>query len=169
MHEPRRLTDGTTYYWGHLFPAVWSICMGVVVALIWTDALGEGPAPAAVKWAALGMWGGLTTLFFRLFGRMQEVWLDGNEVVVGDPLRGTRIHLQDIREVKESRLSQVKMVTLKLARPTPLGDSVTFIPGGMKTFLFPLATSPVAEELRERVEALVPCGEGERSAGRLKP
>lgn len=158
--EPERLTDGTTTYWSRIFPTAWSVLMGVVVVLIWMDALGEGPAPDAVKVVATTLWGGLSALFFKMFGGLREVWLAGDDLLVGDPRRGARISLRDVREVKESRFTQVKTVTLKLSRPTPVGTSLTFIPKGAKTFFFPLSSSPVAEKLRERHrEVLLPRGE----------
>ena len=153
---PQRLTDGSTYYWSRIFPTLWTTLVAVLVALIWMDVLGDAPAPAAVKWAATGIWGGLSALFFRIFGRLREAWLVGDEVVIGDPLRGVRIDLRDVREVRESRLQQVKTVTLELGRPTPLGHSVSFVPRGLKTFMVPYADSPVAAELRARRMKLIP-------------
>jgi hypothetical protein len=153
---PQRLTDGSTYYWSRIFPTLWTTLVAVLVALIWMDVLGDAPAPDTVKWAATGIWGGLSALFFRLFGGLQDAWLVGDEVVIGHPLRGVRIHLRDVREVKESRLRQVKTVTLELGRPTPLGHSVSFVPRGLKTFMMPYADSPVAADLRTRRTQLLP-------------
>ena len=154
--DAENLTDGTTHYWKRVFPTVWTVLVGAVVALIWADALGDAAAPVAVKWVALGMWGGLSTLFHKMFGALQEVWLDGDELLIGDPVRGTRVHLREVREVKESRFTQVKTVTLKLARPTPVGDSVTFVPRGLTTFFFPLSSSRVVDELEARRAKLLP-------------
>lgn len=153
---PEQLTGPSTNYWSRIFPRLWSGLVGMVVLLVWLDLLGDAPAPDAVKWVALGIWGGFSTLFFKLFGGLRHVWLDGDELIVGDdPRRGVRIHLREIRKVKESRIQQVKTVTLELGRSTPLGTTIRFIPKGMKTFLFPLTSSPVAQELRERHERLL--------------
>ncbi|MDP2956266.1 MAG: hypothetical protein Q8N53_07585 [Longimicrobiales bacterium] len=154
--EPERLTDGSTYYWSRIFPTVWSGLVGIVVALLWLDVLGDGPIPLAVKVTATTLWAVLSAFFFRAFGRFQDVWLDGDDLLVGDPIRGLRISLRDVREVKESRLNQVKNIKLKLARPTPWGDSIAFVPKGFRTFLFPYASSPVADDLRERRRQLLP-------------
>ena len=156
--EIERLTDGSTYYWSRVFPTLWTGLVGVIVALLWMDALGDATITLAVKTSITAIWATLSALFFRLFGRLQDVWLEGDHLLVGDPRRGIRVSLLDVREVKESRLHQVKNITLKLSRPTPLGDSITFVPKGLKTFLLPYTSSPVADELRARRRRLLTPG-----------
>lgn len=156
--KPERLTDGSTFYWSRVFPTLWMGLVGVGVALVWMDVFGDATVPLEVKTTVTAIWAGLSTLFFRTFGRFKDVWLDGDDLLIGDPRRGIRVSLGEIREVKESRLQQVKNITLKLARPTPLGDSITFVPKGLKTFLFPYTSSPVADELRERRQRLLTPG-----------
>ncbi len=157
--EIERLTDGSTYYWSRVFPTLWTILVGVIVALLWLDAFNDAAITLTVKTSATVIWAVLSTLFFRLFGRLQDVWLDGDDLLVGDdPRRGIRVSLREVREVKESRLRQVKNITLKLSRSTPLGDSITFVPKGLKTFLFPYASSPVADLLRARRQRLLTPG-----------
>lgn len=162
-----RLTDGSTYYWSRIFPPLWSALVGGVAALAWLDVLGDAPAPLAVKVGITAVWAGMSMGFFRWLGRLQDVWLDGDTLVVGDPRRGTRIALRDVREVRESRFVQIKTVRLELARSTPWGSSVDFVPKGIRTFFFPYARSPVAAELRARKEALLaaPGGAAGRFAG----
>ena len=151
---PERLTDGSTWYWSRVFPTLWSALLGVFVLLVWVGVLGDGTPPVAVKAAITGAWAGGSALFFHMFRGLEDVWLDGDDVVVGDPARGTRVSLRDVRAVKESRLRQVKNITLELARPTPRGASITFVPKGIKTFFFPYASSPVAARLQERKQRL---------------
>ena len=153
---PQRLTDGSTFYWSRVFPTVWSTLLGVFVLLVWMGLLGDGTPPLAVKVAITGAWAAGSALFFSMFGGLKEVWLDGDDLLVDDPIRGTRISLRDVRAVEESRLRQVKSITLQLGRPTPWGDSLTFVPKGLTTFLFPWASSPVAAQLRERRRLLLP-------------
>lgn len=155
---PERLTDGSTYYWSRVFPTLWTSLCGIIVVLVWMDALGDATAPLAVKVGVTAAWAVASAVFFRVFASLEDVWLDGDDLLVGDPRRGTRISLRDVRNVKESRLMQVKRITLELARPTPRGHSITFVPKGLKTFLFPYASSPVAQELRERRQRILPHG-----------
>jgi len=149
------LTGGSTAYFGRVFPVVWTTAVGALTGAAWLDLLGDGPTPTAVKWAILSVWVALSAVIIRYFGSLQHVWRNGDELVVGDPRRGLRIHLGDIREIKESRFQQVKTVTLKLRRPTALGDSISFVPKGAGAFFFPLMSSGVAERLRERHQELL--------------
>ena len=148
------LTGGSTAYFGRVFPIVWTTAVGVGTGAVWLDLIPDGPAPTLVKWALLSVWVALSAVIIKYFGGLRHVWRDGDELVVGDPRRGVRVHLRDVREIKESHLQQVKTVTLKLRRPTPLGDSISFVPKGAGPFFFPLMRSRVAERLRERHEEL---------------
>ena len=148
------LTGGATVYFGRIFPIVWTTAVGAFTGAVWLDLLPEGPAPAVAKWALLGVWMVVSTVIIRTFGGLRHVWRDGDELVVGDPQRGLRIGLRDVREVEESRFQQVKTVTLRLRRPTPLGDRISFVPRGPGAFFFPLMDSSVAKELRERQREL---------------
>jgi hypothetical protein len=155
---PERLTDSSTYYWSHVFPTLWSAILGIFVVLVWIGVLGDAAELLAVKAGITAGWAVASAVFFRMFAGLQDVWLDGDDLLVGDPTRGTRISLRDVKRVKESRLRQVKSITLELGRPTPWGNAVTFVPKGLKTFLFPYTSSPVAEELRSRQRQLLTPG-----------
>lgn len=155
---PERLTDGSTYYWSRVFPGLWTGVLGIFVVLVWLGALGDAAEPMGVKVGITAAWAVASTVFFRLFSGLKDVWLDGDDLLVGDPTRGTRVSLRDVREVRESRLRQVKSITLELGRPTPWGDSITFVPKGLKTFLFPYTSSPVADKLRTRTQRLLTPG-----------
>ncbi|HSG09294.1 MAG TPA: hypothetical protein VLA36_13115 [Longimicrobiales bacterium] len=148
------LTGGSTAYFGRVFPVVWTTAMGALTGAAWLDLLGDGATPTTVKWAMLTVWVALSTVIIRYFGSLRHVWRNGDELIVGDPRRGLRIHLGDVREIKESHFQQIKTVTLKLRRPTALGDSISFVPKGAGAFFFPLMSSGVAERLRERHQEL---------------
>lgn len=152
---PERLTDGSTFYWSRVFPTVWTTVVGAFVLLGWSGSLGGALELMEVRAGITAAWAIGSIVFFRMFCGLKDVWLDGDDLLVGDPTRGTRVSLRDVRRVKESRLRQVKSITLELARPTQWGSSITFVPKGLTTFLFPYASSPVAEELRERRQRLL--------------
>lgn len=149
------LTGMSTAYFGRVFPAVWTTAVGMFTGAVWLDLLPDGPAPTAVKWALLTAWVAVSAIIIRYFGSLQHVWRHGDELVVGGAGRGVRIHLGDVLEIKESRFQQIKTVTLKLRRPTPLGDNISFVPKGMGPFFFPLMSSGAAERLRQRQKELV--------------
>ncbi|HKJ01413.1 MAG TPA: hypothetical protein VJ997_03130 [Longimicrobiales bacterium] len=144
-----QLTGAGTVYFGRVFPTVWTTVAGAVTVAAWLDLLG-GPTPPVVKWAMASIWVAVSAVIIRYFGKLRHVWRSGDELIVGDPNRGLRVHLGDVAEIKESRFQQIKTVTLKLRRQTELGSSISFVPRGVGPFFFPLMTSSVAERLRER-------------------
>jgi hypothetical protein len=156
------LSSGSTTFWKRVFPTAWSLGVGAITVAAWLDLIGHPPAPELVKGALLGGWALFSGFFFRWFGRLRNVWRDGNELVVGDRMRGPRVRLDEVREIKESRFQRLKMVTLKLSRPTPLGSEVTFLPKGTKTFWIPWADSEVVRDLEERRQHLLAGGESGR-------
>ena len=149
------LTGGSTVYFGRVFPVAWSTAVGALTGAVWLDLIPDAPAPTIVKLALVSVWVVVSTLIIKYFGSLQHVWRDGDDLIVGDPRRGLRLNLADVREGKESRFQPIKTVTLKLRRPTELGDSISFVPKGPAAFFFPLMNSSVAERLRERHEELM--------------
>lgn len=152
--EVELLSSSSTPFWKKVFPAAWTVGVGSVAAAAWLDLIGSPPAPEPVKILLLGGWAVFSVLFFRWFGRLQPVWRMGDDLVIGDLDRGPRVGLAEVREVKETRMQRLKMVTLELRRPTPLGRRVTFVPKGAKAIWLPFAPSEVAEDLRARIERL---------------
>ncbi|MEJ2205010.1 MAG: hypothetical protein P8170_12980 [Gemmatimonadota bacterium] len=148
------LSSEATTFWKRIFPTAWTVGVGALAVAVWLGLIGDPPAPDVVRVVILGGWATFSALFFHWLGRLQHVWRVGNELVVGDRERGVRVNLTEIRNVKESRMQRLKMVTLELDHATPLGRKITFIPRGAKTFWLPFADSEVAADLRARMERL---------------
>jgi hypothetical protein len=150
------LSSDSTTFWKRVFPAAWTVGVGAVAAMAWLDLIGSPPAPAPVKIFLVGGWAVFSALFYHWLGRLQHVWRVGDDLVVGDRNHGLRLSLTEVREVKESRMQKLKMVTLELRRATPLGRTITFVPKGAKSIWLPWADSEIAADLRERMERLAP-------------
>ncbi len=116
--------------------------------------LGPEASEPAVRWGILGVAVFGSAAQHWWFGRFRHVWLDGDMLIVDDPRRGVRVRLQDVEEVAETRMQKLKWVKVRLSRQTPIGDTLRFIPRGREGWLLPWRSSPVAAELRDRVEAL---------------
>lgn len=84
-----------------------------------------------------------------IFDLVDEVWEDGDTLVVKNAGQEQRIALADIKNVNYSPLISPPRVTLSLRRPTVFGDQVTFC---APLRLVPLAPSPVITDLIERVD-----------------
>jgi hypothetical protein len=137
-----------------IVPGAFTLFAGGVTAAAWLGLLGPDASTPGVRWGILGAALLGSAVQYWYLGRFRRVWIDGDLLIVGDPRRGIRVQLRDVVEVEESRLQKIKSVKLRLSRPTPIGDTIRFIPRGREGWLLPWLASPVAAELRERVESL---------------
>jgi hypothetical protein len=151
VSAPVPLTSSSTTIFGRILPAVVTTCAGVVAVMVWLSP--EPGMDTAVKWVVLGTTVAVSAVVYRLFGRFQHVWVEGEYLLIGDARRGFRVRLQDVQELKETRFEKLKWIKLRLAHSTPLGSTIRFIPRGHRAWLVPWAASPLAEELRRRIEA----------------
>lgn len=161
---PVPLTSASTFWYRRVVPGVVTASVAAAVIGIWTDAAEPG-LTLAVKCVVASVGVVVAGGFFWWLGRFQPVWLDGDYLVVGDARRGFRVRLQDVRELKETRLQKMKWVKLELSHSTPLGCTIRFIPRGPRAWLAPWSESPLVEELRQRIEAARERGE----AGSIGP
>jgi len=95
----------------------------------------------------------MTVVFFiskkLIFDLVDEVWEDGETLVVRNSGQEQRIALVDIKNVNYSPLISPPRVTVSLRRPTVFGDEVTFC---APVRMVPLAPSPVINDPIERVD-----------------
>jgi len=84
-----------------------------------------------------------------IFDLVDEVWEDGDTLVVRNAGQEQCIALADIKNVNYSPLISPPRVTLSSRRPTVFGDQVTFC---APLRLVPLAPSPVILDLIERID-----------------
>ncbi len=149
---PLPLTSASTTVFGRIVPAVTTVSAGVAAVMTWLSPP-PGAGGPAVKWAVVGLAVVVSAVMFRWFGRFRHVWLEGEYLIVGEARRGIRIRLADVDEVEETRMQKLKWVKLHFAHRTLVGQTVRFIPRGARAWLVPWTSSPLVEELRERIEA----------------
>lgn len=117
--------------------------------------------PALLRGATIPVWIAASIFFFKWFGSIPDVWLDGDELLVESGGRRVRVSLRDVTEIRQSHFQKTKTITLHLGRNTPLGAKVRFVP---HFALMPgWVDHPVAKELRERREQLLAGGEDKDS------
>lgn len=148
---PLPLTSVSTTLFGRVAPAVATLCTWAAALMAWLSP--EPTVTPAVKWTALGVAAVVSTVAWRWSSGFQHVWLEGEYLIVGDARRGVRVRLADVEEVRETRMQKVKWVKLSLAHRTSLGATIRFIPRGSRAWLVPWTTSPLVDELRERIQA----------------
>jgi len=84
-----------------------------------------------------------------VFDLVDEVWDDGDLLVIKNRGDQERIALSDIKNVSYSMMMNPPRVTLSLRRPTAFGDEITF---GTPVRFVPFSTSPIIKDLIDRID-----------------
>ena len=84
-----------------------------------------------------------------VFDLVDEVWDDGNSLVIRNRGDEERIALSDIKNVSYSPFTNPPRVTLSVRRPTVFGEEIAF---NAPTRIVPFSTSPVIKDLIERID-----------------
>jgi hypothetical protein len=85
-----------------------------------------------------------------VFDLVDEVWDDGDTLLVKNRGQEERIVLSDIKNVNYSPYVNPPRVTLSLRRPTIFGEQISF---GAPVRLIPFTTSPAIDGLIDRIDA----------------
>ncbi len=149
----RRVSSKTTFWYKRVFPAIW---FGFLLVFIGISVFGAGSrrdlstvAPFVILPLAMIAFG-----FFLMkklvFDLVDEVWDDGDALVVKNSGQEQRIALADIKNVNYSAMVSPPRVALSLRRPTIFGEVVAFC---APLRLVPFSTSPIIDDLIERIDA----------------
>jgi hypothetical protein len=147
----RRISSRNTFFTKRIFPLVW---FGFLAFIVISPLLGKKPKGGLsvgfliipICMAAFGYF-----LMKKLvFDLADEVFDDGDALVVRFGSEQERIPLSEIMNVSYSYLVNPPRVTLTLRTPSRFGKEVTFSPP--QRFL-PFAKSPIIADLIERADA----------------
>lgn len=152
----QRLSSPSTFFYKRVFPVCWFAMVAAFLAIGVLAMLGRQGAPAGsatmpVLMAIVGF-----ALFRRLvFDLVDEVWLDGDQLVVKNRGESSRIDLANVVSVSCTTLANPPRVTLRLRTPSrSLGNQVTFMPKGRRGLFAAFKPNPIARDLTRRVDAL---------------
>jgi hypothetical protein len=147
----RRISSGWTFFYKWVFPVIW---FGFIAAFLGVSLFqfqqSSGPPLPFLIFPFVMMGFGFYFMKKYIFDLVDEVWEDGDALVVKNRRQQQRIDLADIKNVNYSSLTSPPRVTLSLRRPTIFGEQIAFC---APVRLVPLTTSPVIDELIERVDA----------------
>jgi hypothetical protein len=147
----RRISSQWTFFYKFVFPIIWFgfLIVFVIVAVLVPTRSGQGlPIPALiVPIIMVGV--GYAMMKKLIFNLADEVWDDGNGLVVKKGGQEERIALGDIKNVNYSTMSSPPRVVLSLRRPSVFGDQVAFC---APIRFVPFATSPIIDDLIERID-----------------
>jgi uncharacterized membrane protein len=148
----QRLSSKSTPFHKRVVPAM---MVGVLLVLVLIGAVGgwsgpKSPPPLFFVIAALGLAAGFVYVRKLVLDLVDEVWEDGDTLVVRNKGEEDRIRLSDIINVSYSPVGNPPRVTLSLRTPSRFGDRVSF--AGPVTVI-PFTESPLIEQLIVRVDA----------------
>jgi hypothetical protein len=148
----RRISSQWTFFYKFIFPIVWVgfIIVFLAVAIFAPTRSGQGPPIPALIVPIIMLVIGYSIMKKFIFDLADEVWDDGDALVVKKSGQEERIALSDIKNVNYSTMSSPPRVVLSLRRPSVFGDQVAFC---APIRFVPFATSPLIDDLIERIDA----------------
>jgi hypothetical protein len=148
----RRLSSRMTFVNKRVFPTFWFglLVLFVTVPLVLSFIRGTAPPPLiAFIVAALLAVGSYFLMSRLIFILADEVWDDGNGLVIRKGSQRERVALSDIKAVSYSPLANPPRVTVSFLRATEFGDEIIF--NGPMRFS-PIGGIPAIQDLIERVD-----------------
>jgi hypothetical protein len=150
----RRISSKMTFFYKRIFPVVWFgflilLFLLTAVPLLLGGARNNAP-PYPLLIVPLIMIGfGYFVMKKLVFDLVDEVWEDGDSLVVKNRGQEEHIALSNIKNVSYAPLINPPRVTLSVRQPTTFGEQITF----MAPMRFaPFSTSPIIHDLIERVD-----------------
>jgi hypothetical protein len=147
----QRISSRGTFINKRVFPVVW---FGFLAVFFTAPMLGRGPrGDVPFGFLVVPIFMGIFGYFLMkkmVFDLADEVFDDGNSLVVRIGGEEERIPLSEIINVSYSSMANPSRVTLTLRTPGRFGKEVSFSPP--QRFL-PFAKSPIVADLIERVDA----------------
>ncbi|MEY4880487.1 MAG: hypothetical protein RJB62_1956 [Pseudomonadota bacterium] len=147
----RLISSRLTYGYKILFPIGWYIALAAILAVALFTGTGAISLPPAF-FVILVLMTGLSYLIFRgfVFPMADEVWDDGDALVIKRGRTEERIPLSDISHVYYFLLTNPERMTLSFHKPTAFGPRIPFaLPLRWNVF----TKSPIAEDLKKRINA----------------
>jgi hypothetical protein len=150
----RRISSKMTFFYKRIFPAFWFGFLILLLLLIavplFLGGAQNGPPPYPFLIVPLIMFGfGYFVMKKLVFDLVDEVWDDGETLLIRKGGQEQRVALRDIKNVSYSAVINPPRVTLSVRQPTTFGQQIAFM---APVRFVPFTTSPIINELIERVD-----------------
>jgi hypothetical protein len=147
-----QISSRMTFFYKRVFPIFWfgflTLFMIGPAAVAWSS--GQAPQPFFFIMPIIMMAVGYFIMKKMVFNLVDQVFDEGDALLVKNGSQEDRILLSDITNISYAQMMNPPQVTLSLRQPTSFGDKVTFC---APTRFIPFATSPVIDDLIKRVDA----------------
>jgi hypothetical protein len=147
----RLVSSKMTFFNKRVFPVIWFGFLAVFIGVALFSTTGRNaasPLPFLIV-PAIMIVVGYVIMKKLIFDMVDEVWDDGDTLVVKNRGQEHRVALSDIKNVSYSPFVNPPRVTLSLRRPTIFGDEITF---NAPVRLVPFSKSPVITDLIDRID-----------------
>lgn len=147
----RRISSRTTFFNKRVFPVIWFGFLAFFVVGSSFAMIAKGELQMAFLFipSAMAVFG-YFLMKKLVFDLMDEVWDDGDMLIVKNKNEEDRIPLSEIMNISYSYVTNPPRVTLTLRHPCRFGTEVTFSP---PISFIPFKKSPIIDELIVRVDA----------------
>jgi hypothetical protein len=147
----RRISSRATFFNKRIFPAVWFgfIALSVAFPFFVGHRQNSTPPIPFLFFPAIMALVGFFIMKKLVFDLVDEVWDDGDSLLVKNGGQEQRIPLGDIKNVNYSPYMNPPRVTLLLRRATVFGDQITF---SAPIRFVPFSTSPTIDDLIDRID-----------------
>lgn len=148
----RRVSSRWTFFYKRVFPVIWFgfLALFLGISLFVVPRSNQAATLPFLIMPIVMMAFGYFIMTKFVFDLVDEVWDDGDVLVVKSSDQTERIALADIKNVNYAAMINPPRVTLSLRRPSVFGDKVTFC---APIRFVPFSTSPIIDELIERIDS----------------
>jgi hypothetical protein len=148
----RRISSRMTFFNKRVFPLFWFGFLILFIAVPFALSVVRNTAPPPLPFfivPVIMIVAGYFVMKRLVFVLVDEVWEDGNSLLIKNRGEEERIAFSDIKNVSYSPFVNPPRVTVSLRRSTVFGDDITF---NAPVRFVPFSRSPVVLDLIDRVD-----------------
>jgi hypothetical protein len=151
----RRLSSATTPIYKWVFPLLWVTIVVLSGSMLWlVPKAGDDPVWLQLLPLLFVLVVGSIIYKLRIADLLDEVWMDGDQLVVKNRGEKARVSLRDVMNVNATTMSNPRRITLMLRSDSRFGRNLYFIPASPTRFLGMFKPDPIATELIGRIDTL---------------
>lgn len=147
----KKISSRYTFFYKKAFPILWFGTLGIVLVAMVASRVYER-APEALFGPALMVVIGFVVMKKMIWDMVDEVYDDGDFLVVRSGGKDERIALSNVMNVSASTMTNPPRIVLRLAKPGRFGSEVVFSPVKPMS-LNPFVKNAIVEDLIVRVDA----------------
>jgi hypothetical protein len=154
--EMRRISSRLTSFYKKTFPVIWCVAVAITLMMVLV-AMRAGKQGALIFLVLPLLMIVIGYLIYRnlVADMVDEVWLEGDAIIVKNRDELEKIPLCDVTDVDVSTMMNPRRITLTLRNDTRFGRRIVFMPAVESvSFTYSFKPDPIATELIGRIDAL---------------